>query len=114
MWVSQAVFINSVSLEEKKKALIFIWRNLFQWQSSLGVAICQSLLFFPLLKQAWESCETNATQGRADRRGIPHTSLASSMPRGERKGREAGVRWRKVQENTCVSTSVRFQQMQAL
>lgn len=31
---------------QAKMALIFIWRSLFQWQSSLGAAICQSLWFF--------------------------------------------------------------------
>lgn len=72
---------------QAKTALIFIWRNLFQWQSSLRAAICQSLwdFFFPLLKQAWESCKTNAIQGRAETRSIPTFIFGQLKTRKQKK-----------------------------
>lgn len=89
---------------QAKMSLIFIWRNLFQWQSSLRAAICQSIcFFFLLLKQAWESCKTNATQGRAEGSSLP-TLICRQLKTRKHKGSN----WRespryKVKENSCMS-----------
>ena len=86
---------------QAKMALIFIWRSLFQWQSSLWAAICQSLwfFFFSLMKQAWESCKTNAMQGRTKASSISPSS--SAIPRSERKrkvneGIPNSIRWKET------------------
>lgn len=87
---------------QAKMSLIFIWRNLFQWQSSLRAAICQSICFF---FSCWNKHGKVARQ-MPHRAGPEGSSLPTLIFRQLKTRKHKGSNWRegpryKVEENSC-------------
>lgn len=80
---------------QAKMALIFIWRSLFQWQSSLRAAICQSLwFFFPCWNKHGKVSRQMPYRAGLKQAAYHPSSLANSRPEKSMKGWPNSIRWK--------------------